>query len=221
MANKLIGWKYRTGDVWIECEPLSIETNGRATDWYPKMYRQLRDWVTNHDYRNNDYVIELIGWDYDLGSFKNTNLKHQYYIHYIRNDHYPDGVWNGRYPSNALYCDQIVVDDIRDLGQFLESTKQLAHELYDFRQPTDKYLRTLFPDIPSSRSDKIVAASLRSKNRSLQTIQDAIDAFTILNNVNLSQLYPDFPIEYNEYVNDIVARLIEAKAWVSNAVLTK
>lgn len=206
----------------VHNQEIAIETDGTVGDWYSKIYTNSVDFIIKHDYRTNDYISELIVYDVDSTLYHNVRIQQHLfsrgvYLKYVRNNLHPDGMWYGQYPQHAWNCCGIWYDDIEDLIEHLKKDPHYCPIRHDGLG--DLISTILYPDSIINGTQDVNASIVPNKKVALDTIDDAIQAFEILNMLNIDQLYGQIPQDYIDATYNIIKRLSDVRVWVDNSTV--
>lgn len=202
-------------------DQIAIETDGVVNDWYPKLYNENNVFVIQHNYGTNDYITELVVWDADDTVYHRHDrdylIKHGAYIKYVRNNQYPNGMWFGQYPHNAFHCNGLFVKRINEICEMIR--KNPEYHMISHDGVGDLLSAVLFPDHVVHVDQDVNAAIIPQKKQAIKAIDDAITAFEIINQLNLTSIYGNVPEEYYQATNKIIKRLANARMWIDSSTI--
>ena len=202
---------------------IEVETDGLVTDWYPKLWSICHTWIIKHDYGTNDYITQMVVWDNDTSVYQYSDITDNHlmttgaYIKYIRNTQFPQGFWFGQYPYNAWRCNGLFNDDIKTVCDNIRNDVEYHRIRHDGLG--DILSATLFPDHVIDVDQDVNAAIVPQKKQAIKAIDDAIQAFEILNTLDLSGLYGNVPDKYIECTQHLINRLANARMWVESSTV--
>lgn len=196
---------------------LMIETDGRVSDWFRKLYAQLNAVRIRGDYASGDYVTNISCWDADSKVYQYASDDHirskGLYFQYIREVGASKGKWYAQYPENAYHCHGQFGTDIGHMCDRLE------YDQLTYRAPkgfSDVITATLFPDQTVNIDDHISASAMPEKKQVIETIDEAIRAFNWIEEQELHR-YIDLPDNFHKTLERLTYRLSDARMWVEAA----
>lgn len=196
---------------------LTIETDGRVSDWFRKLFAQLNAIRVQHDYSTGDYVVKLSCWDGDRSIYQYTNTDHirskGLYFQYIRQPGSSQGQWYAQYPENAYHCHGSFGTDIEGMCDRLDHNQTIKHPLKGF---SDILTATLFPDQTVNIDDEITASTIPEKKKVMETIDQTIKALNWIEQQQIHQ-YIDVPDNFYPTLKRLMFRLSDARVWVENS----
>lgn len=196
-----------------------IETDGRVSDWFRKLYAHLNAVRIGHDYADGDYIIRLSCWDSDNALYQYTSSDHVrtkgLYFQYIREPGSSRGTWYAQYPENAYHCHGSFDSDIPGMCDRLDNNPTLNRRPQGF---SDILTATLFPDQVINVNDYISASSMPEKKKVLDTIDESIRALNWVEQQNLHQ-YIDVPDNFYQSIERLTYRLSDARVWVESSTV--
>lgn len=196
---------------------LSIETNGRVSDWFRKLYAKLNAIRIHNDSRTGNYVTNISCWDADSRIYQYTSSDHirskGLYFQYIREEGASSGKWYAQYPENAYHCHGMYGTDIAGMCDRLEHNQTISKTPAGF---SDILTATLFPDQKVDLDDHISASTMPEKKKVLETIDQTIKALNWIEQQQLHQ-YIDLPDNFYLTLERLTYRLNDARVWVESS----
>lgn len=196
---------------------LAIETDGRVSDWFRKLYAQLNAVRIRSDYASGDYVTNISCWDADSKVYQYASGDHirskGLYFQYLRQKGASRGQWYAQYPENAYHCHGSFSTDIEGMCDRLDCNPTISKAPVGF---SDILAATLFPDQKIDLDDHISASTMPEKKKVLETIDQTIK---VLNWVEQQQLhqYIDIPDNFYLTLERLTYRLSDARVWVESS----
>ena len=197
---------------------ITLDTEGNASDWYPRLFSRLNALVIRNDYLSARYITSLKCYDADKSCYGNaSSLKIQncgMYFQYIHENKSVSGYWLSQHPDHAKCCHRLLDRNVGSICKDISEGRRC--DVPTRKGLDDVILGNLYPDNVQNLNSFIQGSNIPQRSEVLKTIEDCSNAFNWIQQ-QINENYLNIPNDWIEWSNNIQNRLACARTWVEHS----